>query len=333
MHVLRSYSELESWAANTAAVALAIGYFDGVHRGHAALFDRLKAAAARHPAQTLVLTFSNSPREFHQPEERWRFLNTPVEKLLLLGRQRLDAALMLRYDRSIASQQAALFLKGLMHHAPLKVFVAGYDSAIGSDLVRGEAAFAELCARLGLELEFVAPFELEGGEVKSSRVRLLVEQGEMQQAAQLMGHPYFVLGPVVHGKGKGAERLDVPTANLILPPDKLPPPVGIYAALAEVDGRFYPAATCVMTAQLWHSTPLEIGSSGIPPGMSADQPVVETHLLDFTGNLYGDTLTLHFLEKLRDWQDFTDTALLQATIQRDIEQTRAVCAAQQMRLK
>jgi riboflavin kinase/FMN adenylyltransferase len=326
MHVLRTYEELGQWGRGAEAVVLAIGYFDGVHRGHAHLFAQLRREAVAHRAQTLVITFSNSPREFHQPEERWRFLTTPVEKLLLLGRSGLDAALMLRYDRSVAQQSAALFLKGLQHFAPLRAVVAGYDSRIGSDMVQGREGYGELCRRLGLSLHFVEPFTLQGAEVKSSRVRALVEAGDVATAERLLGHPYFVLGPVVHGKGKGADRLDVPTANLVLPPDKLPPAVGIYAALAEVEGRFYPAATCVMTALHWHNTPLEIGISGVPPSLTPDQYVVETHLLDFSGDLYGSSLTLHFLERLRGWQDFADTAALQARIAEDIAQTREVCA-------
>jgi riboflavin kinase/FMN adenylyltransferase len=330
MHVLRSYDELGQWGQSAGAVALAIGYFDGVHRGHAHLFEALRQAAAVHHARTLVVTFSNSPREFHQPEERWRFLTTPVEKLLLLGRSGVDATLMLRYDRAVAVQSGALFLKGLMHFAPLVALVAGYDSRIGSDMVCGKEGYRELCQRLGLSLSYVQPFTQEGGEVKSSRVRALVEAGDVATAETLLGHPYFILGPVVHGKGKGADRLDVPTANLILPPDKLPPAVGIYATLAELDGKFYPAATCVMTALHWHNTPLEIGSAGIPPGLAPDQHVVETHLLDFAGDLYGSSLTLHFLQRLRDWQDYSDTATLQAQIAVDIAQTRGVCAAHGM---
>jgi riboflavin kinase/FMN adenylyltransferase len=85
-----------------------------------------------------------------------------------------------------------------------------------------------------------------------------------------------------------------------------------------------------MTALLWHSTPLEIGAGGVPPGMAADQPVVETHLLDFSGDLYGSSLTLHFLARLRDWKDFSDTASLQAQIADDIVRTRAVCADYRM---
>jgi riboflavin kinase/FMN adenylyltransferase len=147
----------------------------------------------------------------------------------------------------------------------------------------------------------------------------------VDEAERLLGHPYFMLGPVIHGKGQAADRLDLPTANLLLPPDKLPPAVGIYAALAEVDGRFYPAATCVMTALHWHSTPLEIGAGTVPASLTPDQYVVESHLLDFSGDLYGSSLTLHFVQRLRGWIDFADTRSLQQQIAADLAATREVC--------
>src|SRR5437764_1225325 len=104
MHVLRNYEELGAWARETSGVALTIGFFDGVHLGHQRLIAELQAAANANPdggsAKTLAVTFNNSPREFHAPEQRWQFLTMPVEKLLLLGQMRLDATLMLRYDRA-----------------------------------------------------------------------------------------------------------------------------------------------------------------------------------------------------------------------------------------
>jgi riboflavin kinase/FMN adenylyltransferase len=201
----------------------------------------------------------------------------------------------------------------------------GFDSRLGNDMLQGSAAFSELANRLGLVVQFADALGGAGSPIKSSRIRGLVEAGDMRGAGRLLGHPYFVLSPVVHGKGKGTERLALPTANLILPPEKLVPPVGVYAALAEVAGQFFPAATCVMSPELWQATPLEIGSSGVPSGIAADQSIVETHLIGFTGDLYGNMLTLHFLERLRGWQAFTAVSALQTQIAADIELTRSIC--------
>jgi riboflavin kinase/FMN adenylyltransferase len=324
VHVLRSYEELGAWGLTSdAPIAVTIGYFDGVHRGHQHLFAAMREALPP-GGRLLAVTFSNSPREFHQPEERWRFLTTPVEKLLLLGRSGVDATLMLRYDRGVAGQSAALFLRGLQHFAPLHTLALGYDTRLGSDMVSGEFALTQLARRLGLELAFVPPYLDHEQAVKSSRIRGLVADGAVAEAADLLGHPYFLMGPVVHGKGRGAEDLAIPTANLVLPREKLPPDVGVYAAVAETDGAFYPAATCVMTAQHWQSTPLELGRGAVPLLLSADQHIVETHLIGYSGNLYGSTLILHFLDRLRGWQDFSAVDALAGQIQRDITATVAM---------
>jgi riboflavin kinase/FMN adenylyltransferase len=327
VHVLRSYDELGRWAAaEDTPVALTIGFFDGVHRGHQYLFDAMDVALGGQ-GRRLAVTFSNSPREFHQPEERWRFLTTPVEKLLLMGRCGLDATLMLRYDRGVAGQSAGLFLKGLQHFAPLVLLAVGYDTHLGSDMVSGEFALRQLCRRLGMELAYAPPYEADGAPVKSRLIRGLVADGDVADAARLLGHPYFVMGPVVRGKGRGAPELGLPTANLLLPREKLPPEVGVYACVAEVDGTHYPAATCVMTSQLWQSTPLELGSGAVPPLMlDADQQIVETHLIGYSGDLYGSTLILHFIERLRGWMEFGSVEALQQQIQLDIQATRSAAA-------
>ena len=327
MQVLRSFNELGDWASGP--VVFTVGFFDGVHRGHQALVRALTAAARGRDAASLLITFANSPRGFHYPGKLYPYLTMPEEKLHLLSKLGIDAALMLDYDASIAANTAAGFVGLIAEQAPVSALVIGYDSRFGCDMVGGLAGFTALTDGLGIGLEFVAAVTHDGRPVKSRETRDLTRQGRMADVRGVLGHPYFAMGTVSHGKGKGGSELRVPTANLVLPSEKLVPPVGIYAGVTQVDGARYPAAMCVMTATGHAQTTLENGGSpaGGPP-VPADAMVIEAHLLDFAGSLYGKVLRVDFIQHLRGWVDFASPEALAEQIRRDIEETRAVIGAE-----
>ncbi len=319
MDVFRSMDELGTGLAGP--VVLTVGFFDGLHRGHRLLLDRLATSARRLGARSLAITFTNSPRGFHYPDKQYPYLTMPEEKLWLLASTDIDAVLMVEYDASIAAQSAAQFLRGLGERIELAGLCSGYDSKLGNDQIAGREGFEQLAAELGIELIFVAALAEDGQPVKSRRARELVRRGRVAEARAFLDHPYFVLGPVVHGKGKGARALSVATANLELPPRKLAPPTGIYACRGEVAGRRYPAAVCVMTAILHQSTVLERGELPGDEVMGDRRTVVEAHLVGFEGKLYGQALRIDFIEYLRAWIDFETPAALHDQILCDIEAT------------
>lgn len=318
MIVLRSIEHLAKW--DIPAVVFTVGFFDGVHRGHQALLAELKRAACEQGAASLAITFSNSPRSFHNFGERHKHLTMPAEKLLLLADRGVNATMMLDYDASIASQEAATFVRSLGAYAPLKALCIGYDSTLGSDQVGGKTGFRALADNLGLGLVFVEALVDDGQPVKSSKVRRHITQGEMQQARQLLGHPYFMLGAVQRGKGKGRARLGVPTANLVLPPEKLAPALGVYACRGRAGGKHFPAAVCVMSAAQHVHTSLEQGEGAQAQAISA-RVVVEAHLVGYDGDLYGKYIRLDFIERLREWRDFVTPENLHAQIENDIART------------
>jgi riboflavin kinase/FMN adenylyltransferase len=324
MIVLRSIEHLAKW--DIPAVVFTIGFFDGVHRGHQALLAELNRAAHKQGAASLAVTFSNSPRSFHNPGQQHRYITTHEEKLLLLADCGVNATMMLDYDASVASQDAARFIRSLGAHVPLKALCIGYDSTLGCDQVGGREGFTTLASELGLGLVFVEALADAGNPVKSSQVRRHVLQGEMQQARQLLGHPYCVLGVVQRGKGKGRARLGVPTANLVLPAEKLAPAPGVYACRSRIRGKHYPAAVCVMSGVQHVNTPLEKGERNPAPAKLADV-VVEAHLVGYDGDLYGKYIRLDFIEHLREWRDFATPESLHAQIKDDI--ARAVKVLEQ----
>ncbi|MCB1218143.1 hypothetical protein KDL44_12165 [bacterium] len=326
MQVLRSYSELGQWAG--APLAISVGFFDGVHRGHQTLIAALREEAAARRAKSLLITFSNSPRQYHDPGGNWKFLMTPEEKLYALGRTGVDAVLMLRYDESVCSQSAALFLKGLAHFAELSAAVFGYDTSIGSDLVSGEAGLSELCRSVGIDCRIVPAFTPGKHTVKSSLLRQYVGEGRMRESAELLGHPYFVLSRIVRGRGLGREQLEIPTANQVLPADKLAPREGIYAGSALVQGKYLPAAVVVMDLARARSSVVDSGTADQAyAGLPDDAMIVESHILDFDGDIYDEVLRLDFHSRIRDWQDFATAEELRRTMQEDIRITRELSAS------
>jgi riboflavin kinase/FMN adenylyltransferase len=313
-------------------VYLTVGFFDGVHLGHQKLLADLRASAERLGATSLVLTFSNSPRRFHQPElpaVEWHYLTTAEEKLELIAATNIDATLILTYDESIASQSAEEFLRGLQAHVKLSGLCVGYDTSIGHDMVTGREAFSALSSRLGLDFTWVEPLHIEGAPVKSSQIRALVQAGEMPSAARRLGRRYALQGEVVHGKGKGRELLGIPTANLSLPAEKLLPQLGVYAGVGWVEEKIYAAAICLSSAEQHAHTALEGQGVAQSRGEPTLQVVPEAHLIGFEGDLYGRQLKVEFIESLRAWSDFESVDDLRAQMQEDIQEAARIATGGQ----
>lgn len=322
MQVLRSYEEFGQWAS--APLAVSIGFFDGVHLGHQRLISALRQEAAAIGAKSVLLTFSNSPREYHNPNSHWKFLMTPEEKLYALARTGVDAVLMLKYDESICRQTAGMFLGGLRHFGDIRTAVFGYDTSIGNDLVSGKEALSELCRSQGIGFRMVPAYSPRDEVVKSSLLREMIRKGRVREAKALLGHPYFILSTVVRGRGLGQGKLEIPTANQVLRENKLAPLEGIYAGSAAIGGRYLPAAICVSDLARVLSTVVDSGAHSAYEGVSPDAIVVECHILDFSSDIYGEVLRLDFHERIRDWMDFANAEELAARMKEDMDATRQV---------
>jgi len=320
--LLYSIGELAAW--HPVRLALTVGFFDGVHLGHRELLRRLCAQARRLGAVSVAVTFSNSPRAFHQHEGEWRYITLPEEKLAMLAETCVDAVLMLEYTQEIAGQTGKEFFESFAAVAPVVGLCAGYDTSIGREMLRGEEAFAVLARELGAELDYVAAVGAEGAPVKSSLARRLILAGDMRQARKVLGHSYFVIGTVSAGKGRGGELLGAPTANIILPHEKISPPSGVYAGLGRVENRIFPAAIVVLTAEQAVHTVLEREDLPVELPLDPSQVVVEAHLIGFDGSIYGQRVVIDFLERLRDFRDFESRQALIEQIAIDIAMTREI---------
>lgn len=285
--------------------AVAIGNFDGVHRGHCAVL----AAAMAAGRPTVALSFDPHPRHFFQPERRFPRLSGPRERLALLARAGLDGAVILPFDAALAAKSAEDFITDiLVGRLRASAVVVGYNFHFGAGR-RGSAAFLrEAAARHGFRAVVVAP---EGDEtpVSSTTIRDLLAAGETAAANRLLGHRWFVIAPVRHGDARGRE-LGFPTANLAIGPEA-PLGFGIYAVRALVDGRVQDG----------------VASYGRRPTFDDGAPLLEVHLFDFAGDLYDRDMAVELVGFLRGEERFADISILVDQMHRDAAAARRLLAA------
>jgi riboflavin kinase/FMN adenylyltransferase len=287
---------------------VALGVFDGVHIGHQTLVHDAVARARAVDALAIVVTFDRDPDQVVAPASASPQLLSLDDKLAFLEASGTDVVLVMPFTDELARTSPLVFLDEVLLQSMEPVGVV-----VGCDFRFGHRAEGDVgvLTRYGRDHGFiVAPHELvlEGGiPITSTRIRSLVAAGDVAEAARLLGRAHRVTGEVVHGRGEGAQ-LDAPTANLAVDPFAALPADGVYAGRTEIDGITYAAAVSV----------------GVPPSFPEATDTLEVHLLDFRGDLYGRTLTVEFLQRLRDQKAFDDPMALAAAIRQDIEQVRRI---------
>ena len=293
-------------AAASGDSAIAVGSFDGVHRGHAAMLGELRRAAAARRLEPAMLTFEPLPREFFAPREAPARLTTLAEKLALVAAQGIETAIVERFDRAFASLTPREFAERLARHHRARYVLVGPDFRYGKGRAGNCASLAESGRALGFAVEVLAPVALEGERVSSTLVREALARGDLERAARLLGRRYAICGRVVHGAGRG-RSLGFPTANVRLGRTR-PALAGIFAV------KCFGAATRGLEG---------VASLGTNPAVRSDgRSTLEAFLFDFSGDLYGRRLTVEFVKKLRDEAHFASLDALAAQIRRDCEDAR-----------
>ena len=288
--------------------AVTIGVFDGVHRGHRHVLGRLGEIARRTGRTAVVLTFRNHPASVLRPDFEARYLTTLDDRLRLIREAGGDLLVPITFDVGLSRLSAREFVFLLNGHLMMKDLVVGPDFAMGRDRDGDVPALTALGAEVGFSLHVVEPLLDDGGQpIRSTHVRDALAKGDVAAAATLLGRNYALSGTVVAGHGRGGP-LGFPTANLELPAGMAVPADGIYAAWAHVAGERYMAATSI----------------GVRPTFGAGERTVEAFILDFDGDLYGREVGLEFVGWLRPEERFDTVELLQAQVQRDVGDTRAM---------
>jgi riboflavin kinase / FMN adenylyltransferase len=288
---------------------VAIGNFDGVHRGHRAVIDAAVAHGRALGRPAAALTFDPHPRQFLRPNEPLFQLTNLPPKLRLLAASGLDGALVISFDAALASLSAEAFItRILVGTFNIAGATIGFDFHFGKDRQGSPAYLAEQGRRLGFPVEIVAPLEDEGRPVSSSTIRAALAAGRVVEAAELLGHPWFVSATVIHGEERGRD-LGYPTANLRLDP-ACGLKHGIYAVRAGVDGRIQDG----------------VASFGRRPTFDDGAPLLEIHLFDFAGDLYGSTIDVAFIGWIRAELRFDSIEALIAHMNDDSRLARAILA-------
>lgn len=305
MKLIHSAAELET---GNRKVCLAIGFFDGVHLGHQQIIRQTIVDARQHHALALVLTFDQHPNAIVAPTRVPSLIYSLSQKLRVVESLGPDALLLIHFDKAFSEKTGEQFIRELA-----RAWTGIQSICVGANFVFGNkrGGNVQLLNKLGAELKFsvhgMAAVSLDGKAVSSTRIRDAIRAGELDLAGQMLSRAYSISARVIEGDKLG-RQLGFPTANLDATGLALPPK-GVYAAHAIVRGHAQPAV-------------LNIGTR--PTLQNPNPPLrVEAHLLDFSGELYGEELEVAFFKKLRDEKKFSSLGELKAQIGRDIERARA----------
>ncbi|RUR25696.1 bifunctional riboflavin kinase/FAD synthetase [Vreelandella andesensis] len=308
MHVIRGLHNLT--AAHRGCVAT-IGNFDGVHRGHQAILQQCREHSARLNVPLTVVVFEPQPREFFAGDQAPPRLTRLREKVRLLRDHGAEQVLCLPFNDALRSLTGREFIdQVLIEGLGVKHLVVGDDFRFGCDR-RGDFNLLEVVGQVeGFGVEHTRTFKVDDERVSSTRVRTLLASGNFEVAARLLGRPYSLHGRVVRDQQLG-RTIGVPTANLPL----LPQPLtlrGVFAVVAELaNGQRYPA----------------VANVGFRPTVGSDRPTLEVHLLEFSGDLYGQRLTVYPCARLRGEVKFDDFNALKTQIEHDQARARRYFAA------
>jgi riboflavin kinase/FMN adenylyltransferase len=279
---------------------IALGNFDGLHRGHLKIIERVKRGAAEHGGTPMAMTFDPHPPRVVRPDKAPPLLMTKAQRIEALHRAGVQCVAVVRFTKELSQWDADTFVRKVLvdwlHVSEVWVganFLFGHERTGTFSVLRG------LGQSYGFRADKIDPVRYKDFVVSSTRIRRLVAEARMDEAAALLGRAYYLDGTIVEGKRRGRE-LGFPTANLETQ-NELLPPNGVYATIMTIDGVVHGGVTNI----------------GMRPTFGETTPTIETHVLDYSGDLYGQTVRLAFVQRLRDERRFEDVDALRAQIDAD----------------
>ena len=285
---------------------LALGNFDGMHRGHLKIIERVRRGAEERGATAVAMTFDPHPSKIVRPDKTPPLLMTHQQKLDALARAGMHGVAIVRFTPALAQWDPERFVRSvLVEWLHVSEVWVGANFLFGHDRAGNFSTLRSLGARYGFRAEKIDPVRYKDFVVSSTRVRRLITEGRMDEAGALLGHYYSIGGTVVKGQQRG-KGLGFPTAN-VCADNELIPPSGVYATTASVDGAAFPSVTNIGTR---------------PTFEEGQEIVIESHVLDFDKDLYGAKLKLGFVQRLRDEKKFDGVDALKAQIDADRARAR-----------
>ena len=308
MQIIRSIPELSQLPG---PLFLAIGVFDGVHRGHQAVISTSAQHARSANGTPVVVTFDPHPMKVLRPREAPHLLTATQHKIRLIRDLGVEHLLIIKFDKTFAATSPEDFVQQLVTHSkPLREICVGHEWSFG----KGRRGNLALLRKLGAQFDFdvvgIPAVTLRNGEaVSSTAIRHAIEAGDLVRAAEMLGREYTILGTVVRGENLG-KKIGFPTANLSAHSEQFPPN-GVYFAQATLNGSIYPGVV----------------NLGYRPTVSSDKAerVLEIYLLDFDHDIYGKHIEVRFVQYLRPEQKFENLDALARQIEFDVQQARKLC--------
>jgi riboflavin kinase/FMN adenylyltransferase len=310
MHIIRDLTEAH--LANPSVVT--IGTFDGLHLGHQALIDHLKGDASRHQAQTAVITFHPRPKTVlapHLPNND--YLTTPEERLALFEALGIDLVVLTPFTLELAKTSAYDFVKLMVERLKMVGLCVGHDFDLGKNREGNVEKLTELGREFGYTVRQVMPLVLDDDIVSSTRIRRYLLEGNVRRAARLLGRYPALTSTIIQGAQRG-RSIGFPTANFAVPAERILPANGVYATFIRRAGQ---------------STRLpSVTNVGIRPSFDSKERTVETFIFDFDEDIYDQSFTLEFVERLRPEKKFENIGALVSQIGQDAEQARQLLAGE-----
>jgi len=286
-----------------------IGVFDGVHAGHRYLLDRLRRQATNDGLLSGMVTFDPHPQSVLHPDKPVPYLSNLEDRIKAFRGLGIDIIAVLTFSSEVAQLTAQQFVSLVKKQLMMRRLMVGPDFALGRD----RHGNAQLLRALGREIKFsveiIPPYTIDGEVVSSTLVRQALAQGDMEKVTRLMGH-YFRLGGKTITSDRRGRVLGFPTANLDIEPQQALPPNGVYATLTYINGKGLPSATNI----------------GVRPTFGGRKKLLETHLLNYDGDLHGREMKVEFVKKLRHELRFASADELKAQIARDVREVEAIFA-------
>jgi riboflavin kinase/FMN adenylyltransferase len=304
MEILRSIPELERL---TGPLFLAIGVFDGVHRGHQAVISTSAEHARAANGTPVVVTFDPHPEKVLRPESAPHLLSATQHKIALIRALGVEHLLIINFDKQFAATEPEAFVQQLVTHSkPLREICVGHEWSFGKKRRGNLDLLKKLGANMNFDVVGILPVKINGAVVSSTAIRQAIEKGDLAKAAEMLGHEYTILGTVTRGDSLG-KKIGFPTANLSAHSEQFPPN-GVYAAEARIDGDLHRGVI----------------NLGIRPTVSSgkSERVLEIHLFDFNRDIYGRDVEVRFLKFLRPEKKFENLDALVHQIRQDVEQAR-----------
>jgi riboflavin kinase/FMN adenylyltransferase len=289
---------------------ITIGNFDGVHIGHLGLFQRVKNLAETFGGESIIITFHPHPIKVLSPSNGPPLITPHEQKVQLIEAAGIDVFVVIDFTPEFATMNASDFVQEIIHNKiGARAVVVGPDYRFGHKREGDIPALTRMGRELDFEVHVVPDITLNGVEVSSSTIREFVSGGDLDRARAMLGRDYQVAGRVIRGRDRGGRLLGFPTANLQLI-DELTPKPGVYATEVVIEGKLYDGAT-----NIGYSPTFENGAFS-----------VETHIFDFSGDIYGKTIQVRFIERLREEKTFSGPEELSTQIRKDVRRAKEILA-------